>query len=97
AAQPAAIPAQPAATTAAAVIPSDAPLSQPPATPPPAQGDTYQPASVTTYQTVPYWSEAELAAARRVGPGTPGAPGVHPAGTAAKVYPRTYTRAGGTY
>lgn len=95
AAQPAAVPAQTAATTAGAVVPADAPPSQPPA-----QDTTSQPASVTTYQTVPYWSEAELAAARRVGPGapgTPGAPGVHPAGTAAKVYPRTYNRTGGTY
>ena len=92
--QAAAVTAQPAAATPPVSTTTDAP-AQPGATP-------TQPAVVTTYpyQPVPYWSDAELAAARRVGPGapgTPGAPGVHPAATPAKVYPRTYTRAGGTY
>jgi hypothetical protein len=93
--QPAVASAQPAAPAAAAAAPSQMPVpaasqadnsaQQPP------QAQPVQPVPVTTYQAVPAWSDAELAAARRVGPGP------NPVATAAKVYPRTYDRAGGTY
>ena len=102
AAQPTAAPqpvvanAQPAAATAGAVDQSGA------APPPPAAMTTQPPPTTTTaYATYPTWSDEELAYARRATlgpPGTPATRGPVPAAVSpAKVYPRTYSREGGTY
>jgi len=95
-AQPAAA-VQSTANTTGAADPSGA------SPPQPATTATQPPPSTTTTTTyaVPAWSEEELAHARPVAagpPGTPAARGPVPAAASpAKVYPRTYTRAGGTY
>jgi hypothetical protein len=94
--QPSVANAQPAAVTAGAVDQSGA------APPPPAATTTQPPPTTTTaYATYSTWSDEELATARRATPGPPGTPatrGPVPAvASPAKVYPRTYSREGGTY
>jgi hypothetical protein len=98
--QPAFAPAPPAAVAPPAAAPPGVG-----AAPPQAAGTASQPPPTTTTATAyavpttyvaPAWSAEELARARAV-------PGANPAATAAredtaaKVYPRTYTRTGGTY
>jgi len=99
-AQPAAAPANaapppPAAAATGAVDPSGA-------VPPPPAATTSVPTTTTTaYVADPRWSEEELAYARRATPGPPGTPAtrgpVPAAASPAKVYPRTYSRDGGSY
>ena len=94
--QPVVANAQPAAATAGAVDQSAT------APPPPAATTTQPPPTTTTaYATYPTWSDEELAYARRATPGPPGTPAtrgpVPAAASPAKVYPRTYSRDGGTY
>jgi hypothetical protein len=102
--QPVAVVVQPAATdTAVAAQPADT-------TPPPATTTTQTPPTTTTTYTtyaVPAWSAEELAYAHPAAAGanpavtaakTPGVTAAKtPASPAAKVYPRTYTRTGGSY